>query len=48
MFWTPMPAGFGGGSDFDPCIEYAENTAHFHAVQKAHSGTRTGRDLTRV
>ncbi|WP_417525675.1 oxygen-dependent coproporphyrinogen oxidase [Marinovum sp.] len=36
MFWTPHTWWFGGGSDLNPCIEYAEDTAHFHAVQKAH------------
>ncbi|WP_319824754.1 oxygen-dependent coproporphyrinogen oxidase [Thalassovita sp.] len=36
MFWTPHAWWFGGGSDLNPCIEYAEDTAHFHAVQKQH------------
>ena len=36
MFWTPGAWWFGGGSDLNPCIEYAEDTAHFHAQQKAH------------
>ncbi|SNR76500.1 oxygen-dependent coproporphyrinogen oxidase [Puniceibacterium sediminis] len=36
MFWTPQAWWFGGGSDLNPCIEYAEDTAHFHATQKAH------------
>lgn len=36
MFWTPNAWWFGGGSDLNPCIEYDEDTAHFHAVQKAH------------
>jgi len=36
MFWTPGAWWFGGGSDLNPCLEYAEDTAHFHAVQKAH------------
>ncbi|WP_418887854.1 oxygen-dependent coproporphyrinogen oxidase [Mesobacterium pallidum] len=36
MFWTPHGWWFGGGSDLNPCIEYAEDTAHFHATQKAH------------
>lgn len=36
MFWTPHAWWFGGGSDLNPCIEYDEDTAHFHAVQKAH------------
>jgi coproporphyrinogen III oxidase len=36
MFWTPHAWWFGGGSDLNPCIEYAEDTAHFHATQKTH------------
>ena len=36
MFWTPGAWWFGGGSDLNPCIEYAEDTAHFHDTQKAH------------
>ncbi|WP_417475676.1 oxygen-dependent coproporphyrinogen oxidase [Leisingera sp.] len=36
MFWTPHGWWFGGGSDLNPCIEYAEDTAHFHGVQKQH------------
>jgi coproporphyrinogen III oxidase len=36
MFWTPHAWWFGGGSDLNPCIEYAEDTAHFHAQQKKH------------
>ena len=36
MFWTPGAWWFGGGSDLNPCIEYPEDTAHFHATQKAH------------
>lgn len=36
MFWTPHAWWFGGGSDLNPCIEYADDTAHFHAEQKAH------------
>ncbi len=36
MFWTPHAWWFGGGSDLNPCIEYEEDTAHFHAQQKAH------------
>ena len=32
MFWTPGAWWFGGGSDLNPCIEYAEDTASFHAV----------------
>ncbi len=36
MFWTPHGWWFGGGSDLNPCIEYDEDTAHFHGVQKEH------------
>ncbi|MGK7651170.1 oxygen-dependent coproporphyrinogen oxidase [Roseovarius sp. B08] len=36
MFWTPHAWWFGGGSDLNPCIEYDEDTAHFHGQQKAH------------
>ncbi|MEO1733265.1 MAG: oxygen-dependent coproporphyrinogen oxidase [Pseudomonadota bacterium] len=36
MFWTPHAWWFGGGSDLNPCIEYADDTAHFHATQKSH------------
>ena len=36
MFWTPHAWWFGGGSDLNPCIEYAEDTAHFHDTQRAH------------
>lgn len=36
MFWTPHGWWFGGGSDLNPCIEYGEDTAHFHATQKEH------------
>jgi coproporphyrinogen III oxidase len=35
MFWTPHAWWFGGGSDLNPCIEYAEDTAHFHDALKA-------------
>lgn len=34
MFWTPAAWWFGGGSDLNPCIEYAADTAHFHASQQ--------------
>lgn len=34
MFWTPHGWWFGGGSDLNPCIEYAKDTAAFHSVQK--------------
>ncbi|KIC37633.1 coproporphyrinogen III oxidase [Ruegeria sp. ANG-R] len=36
MFWTPHAWWFGGGSDLNPCIEYDEDTTHFHTTQKAH------------
>lgn len=36
MFWTPHAWWFGGGSDLNPCIEYAEDTEHFHQTQKMH------------
>ncbi|WBU61939.1 oxygen-dependent coproporphyrinogen oxidase [Paracoccus albus] len=32
MFWTPGAWWFGGGSDLNPCLEYADDTAHFHAT----------------
>jgi coproporphyrinogen III oxidase len=35
MFWTPGAWWFGGGSDLNPCIEYPEDTAHFHAEMQA-------------
>ncbi|WP_370226166.1 oxygen-dependent coproporphyrinogen oxidase [Pararhodobacter marinus] len=36
MFWTPGAWWFGGGADLNPCLEYAEDTAHFHAeLQRA-------------
>lgn len=35
MFWTPGAWWFGGGSDLNPCIEYAEDTAHFHDTLRA-------------
>ncbi len=31
MFWTPGASWFGGGADLNPCLEYSEDTAHFHA-----------------
>lgn len=36
MFWTPHGWWFGGGSDLNPCLEYTEDTAHFHGVLKQH------------
>jgi coproporphyrinogen III oxidase len=44
MFWTPHAWWFGGGSDLNPCIEYADDTAHFHATQQAHLAPH-GEDL---
>ncbi|MGB3555777.1 MAG: oxygen-dependent coproporphyrinogen oxidase [Jannaschia sp.] len=35
MFWTPGASWFGGGSDLNPCIEYPEDTAHFHGEMRA-------------
>ncbi|MBM9593250.1 oxygen-dependent coproporphyrinogen oxidase [Roseitranquillus sediminis] len=35
MFWTPHAWWFGGGSDLNPCIEFPDDTAHFHATLKA-------------
>ncbi|MGR3573065.1 oxygen-dependent coproporphyrinogen oxidase [Brevirhabdus sp.] len=32
MFWTPHGWWFGGGTDLNPCLEYAQDTAHFHQV----------------
>ena len=35
MFWTPGAWWFGGGADLNPCLEYANDTAHFHATLRA-------------
>jgi coproporphyrinogen III oxidase len=35
MFWTPHAWWFGGGADLNPCIEYPDDTSHFHAVMAA-------------
>ncbi len=35
MFWTPRSLWFGGGADLNPCIEYPEDTTHFHSVLAA-------------
>ncbi|MGY6632424.1 MAG: oxygen-dependent coproporphyrinogen oxidase [Alkalilacustris sp.] len=32
MFWTPGGWWFGGGTDLNPAIEYAEDTTDFHRV----------------
>lgn len=39
MFWTPAAAWFGGGTDLNPMIEDAEDTAAFHATLKAACDT---------
>jgi coproporphyrinogen III oxidase len=36
MFWTPFCWWFGGGSDLNPMRPVEEDTAFFHAQQKAH------------
>ncbi len=35
MFWTPGAWWFGGGTDLNPMVEVAEDTAFFHGVLKA-------------
>lgn len=35
MFWTPHAWWFGGGADLNPCIEYDEDTGHFHSKMQA-------------
>ena len=42
MFWTPHAWWFGGGADLNPCIEYAEDTAHFHAEMAAACAVEAG------
>lgn len=42
MFWTPHGWWFGGGSDLNPCIEYAEDTGAFHAALKARCDLHGG------
>jgi len=32
MFWTPGAWWFGGGTDLNPALEYAEDTGFFHQV----------------
>ena len=32
MFWTPHAWWFGGGSDLNPCLEFEEDTEHFHTT----------------
>jgi len=36
MFWTPHAWWFGGGSDLNPCLEYDQDTQHFHDTQKQY------------
>ena len=36
MFWTPHAWWFGGGSDLNPCIEYEDDTTHFHTTQESY------------
>lgn len=36
MFWTPGAWWFGGGADLNPCIEYPEDTEHFHNVLREY------------
>jgi len=36
MFWTPHGWWFGGGTDLNPCLPYAEDTEAFHSVLRAH------------
>ncbi len=35
MFWTPGAWWFGGGTDLNPCLEYAEDSGHFHDTLRA-------------
>jgi coproporphyrinogen III oxidase len=42
MFWTPGKWWFGGGSDLNPCLEYEDDTAHFHATLKAACDAHDG------
>lgn len=43
LFWTPGAWWFGGGADLNPCIEYGEDTAHFHGeMAKACAGFEPG------
>lgn len=35
MFWTPGAWWFGGGADLNPCLEYPEDTAHFHGQMQS-------------
>ena len=42
MFWTPHAWWFGGGSDLNPCIEYAEDTAIISMPRKRRISIRMG------
>jgi coproporphyrinogen III oxidase len=42
MFWTAGGWWFGGGSDLNPCIEYAEDTASFHQTLQSHCDRHDG------
>ena len=48
MFWTPSAWWFGGGADLNPCIEYAEDTAHFHATLRAHLAPHGAQEYERL
>lgn len=39
MFWTPHASWFGGGADLNPCIEFPQDTAHFHAQMQVACDT---------
>lgn len=34
MFWTPFRCWFGGGTDLNPALEFADDTGHFHSTLK--------------
>jgi coproporphyrinogen III oxidase len=42
MFWTPHAWWFGGGADLNPCIEYAQDTAHFHTEMAKACAAESG------
>lgn len=42
MFWTPHGWWFGGGADLNPCIEYEEDTKHFHHTLKSYCDKHSG------
>ena len=47
MFWTPGGWWFGGGSDLNPMIEDAADTAFFHAALQARLRRARSRRTTR-